>query len=332
MPIRWPLIISLFFIIVGCAKTPKEKLLEAIDIAQTYLSKDQCQEAIDVLEDIGRELNDADYVQVLASAYACRASFSELTFFDVDISKIDTSSTNFLNSLTKFTSSPETVADSSSYTDIRTAINILLYQEDTISPSQTARNNLFGTRKAGDVGAFALYLSIAQLGKFLHFYGNVDSAGAKGLGTASVDEQGATPSHCFVDYQAGNAANTYINLGTAPGGICDNTAVDTGHPNLSFAAGNLTTSKRRLCEGLMLFTNIIDIINNIDLSSNTSLGSLTSVVALVNQYKTAMILADPTLTTLLNTTSQSSCETAVAVQAEFDRLQYIYALFFETGL
>lgn len=316
----------------GCAKTPKQEMEQAIDIAQTYLSEDKCQEAIDVLEDVGRDLDNADYVQVLASSYACRAGFNEIRFLDVDIAQLNTTVAGFLNSLTLFSTSPETQADSNSYLDLRTAINLLLYQEATTSPSQATRNTFFGTRKAGDVGSFALYLSLAQLGKFLHFYGNVNAAGAKGLGAANTDEQGATASTCFVDYEAGTSAETYINLGSAPGGICDNTAVDIGHPDLSFAVGSLTTTKRRMCEGLMLITNTIDILNNIDLSGNTSLGSLSSTIALVNQFESTIVAADPTLQTLMDTTSQSTCESIVAVQADFERLQYIYALLFETGL
>ena len=63
-------IICLLFLILlqSCAKTKSEEVLEALDIAQTYLSTAECEKAISVLEEAGRQNDNPIYVQVLASA------------------------------------------------------------------------------------------------------------------------------------------------------------------------------------------------------------------------------------------------------------------------
>lgn len=324
---RLSLIILSLFIFVSCGKTPAEEVDEAIDLALTYLSENKCAKAIDVLEDVGRDQTDPVYLQVLASAYACRAGFNEVTFLLDDIPLIDSDAADLMKSLTQLSLSDEDEADSDSYVDVGEALDILL-NVDSNPPSQAAREATFGPRKAGDMGVQALFLSMVQLGKFLHFYGNVNSAGVKGGGAASVDEQTADPSECFVTYTYA-PAKTYL---TAAAGTCNNMASDNGHPNLSFAVADLTTTKRRMCEGLMLVTNILDILENMTLPADSSYGQLSSVTATVSNFKTAIVTADPNLETLLETTSQAECETLVANSTEFDNLQYIYALLFESGL
>ncbi len=332
MKIRSFIIISLLLFLSSCGKKPEEETLEAIDLAQTYLSEDECQKAIDILEDVGRDQDNAVYLQTLASGYACRAGFSEVTFFSIDIPKLNTTLTGFLDSLATFSTSPQTVADSDSYTDLKTAINLVLEIETGVAPSQVARNTKFGARRAGDLGTQYIYMGLAQLGKFVNFYGNVNSAGAKGLGAANVDEQGSTASTCFVDYESGSSAATYIDTVANPGGLCSDTTIDIGHPDLSLVPASLTVTQRRMCEGLILFTNLIDTINNVELSSNTSLGNISAVKALTANFESAILAADPTLSTLLSMTSQSECETNVSTASNFLKLQYIYALLFETGL
>lgn len=320
---RTALILSLiFFLLCSCGKKPSEVEAEAIDLAQTYLSFDECEKAIDVLEEAGRNRNNAIYLQVLASAYSCRATYSDTVFLTSEMSKIQTSGTDLMKSLTQLTWSPETVADSTHYKDLRESLNILLNVDDN-QPSQVAREAKYGARKAGDMGVQALLLSLTQLGKFLHFYGNVDVDGNKGDGDPSVDEQTATASSCFINYTDARALAFLAGLG----GTCDGTK---GHPNMSFAAPDLTSTKRRLCEGLMIVTNIIDILNNLTLPD--SIGDLTAIAATVTAFKTTITTTDPALETLINTTSQSTCETLVAGSGEFNNLQYIYALLFEDGL
>lgn len=307
-----------FLVLVGCAKTPKQEVLQAIDLAQSYLSEEKCQEAIDVLEEVGRQNDNAIYLQVLASAYACRADFNAIHFIGTDIPLIQTSSANLLKSLSVLTLSTETSADSSAYEDMKTALEILLYSDGGAQPSQATRTTKYGPRKAGDMGVEILLLSIVQLGKFLHYYGNVDSLGVKG--------EGPEVSNCFINYTYGTAQAARASFG----GSCN--ADNLGHPELIVTGGNLARGIRRRCEGLMLLTNLIDTLDNLDLSANSSLDDLEAVATTANTFKSTAITADATLATLLNITSQSVCESTLASPTEMDNMELIYALLFESGL
>lgn len=322
-------ILAILLIFASCAKTPDEEVDQAIDIALTHLSENKCDSAIDVLEDIGRDKDNPIYLQVLASAYACRAKFSEIDFLDTELDKIDTSATGLLKSLTTLKWSDQDEADQDDYKDTREALNILL-NVDSSQPSQANREAKYGIRKAGDMGVQALFLAIAQLGKFVHFYGNVNATGVKGGGAANTDEQGANASTCFAAYTSADAQTA---LTPAVAGACRHPGPATfrGHPNLSFVAADLAVTKRRMCEGLMLVTNIMDILDNITLSDD-SYGDLSSISTTIATYRTTITNASPALATLIDTTSQSTCETLVADATEFDNLQYIYALLFEVGL
>ena len=326
------LALSFLVILASCSQSPEEEVATAIDVAQTHLSKYECQDAIDLLEEVGRQNDDGIYLQVLASAYACRANFNELSFIQDDIPTLDTSSSGLFKSLSIMSKSYEASADSDHYKDLELAMNILLQADGGTQPSQANRNTKYGSRRAGDMGLQNLYMGFIQFGKFLNFYGNVDANGDKGLGPINTDEQGAVGSTCFVTYNYAPAI-AYLQAGSNPGGVCnDPGGADNGHPNLSFIAADLTRTKKRMCEGLVLITNMIDVLNNISLTSNTTLAALQSIKTTINDYKTLAVTVDPTLATLMDTTSQSVCESLVAAQPEFERLQVIYAALFETGL
>ena len=325
---RSALILSLLILFYSCAKTPAEEVDAAIDQALTYLSDDKCTSAIDLLEGVGRDLDNPIYLEVLGSAYACRAGYNEIVFLSSEISKIDSSAANLMKSLTTLILSNEKAADSVKYLDLQEGIDVLLYV-DSSQPSQVAREAKYGPRKAGDMGVQALLMALTQIGKFIDFYGNVNALGAKGAGLPSVDEQGAIASNCFLEY---TEARSLVFLGAGGGGVCNDMATDNGHPDLSFAAPDLATTKKRMCQGLMLVTNIIDILGNITLPASSSYGNLSSVATTVAALKTSITTADPALTTLVDTTSQADCETLIADASEFDNLQFIYALLFEAGL
>ncbi len=313
------------FLLCSCAKTNTEATDEAIDIALTYLTEEKCDKAIDVLEEVGRDKSNAIYLQVLASAYACRGGFNEITFLADDLTQID-ATTAFLTSLTKLTLSPETEANSSNYNDLREAFSILL-QVDTTQPSQDDREAKFGTNKAGDMGVQALFLGFTQLGKYLHFYGNVDSNGAKGAGATNTDEQGATASNCFIEY---TEASSLAFLASG-GGACVASSM-VGHPDLSLLPASLTATKKKMCEGLMIVTNLLDILENMTLPSNSTFDVIRSLPTNLVATRDAVIALKGSVATLLGTTSQSVCEDLVSDSTEFDNLQFIYAGFFEGGL
>jgi len=306
------LILFILLVLSACAQNPQEKLAEAIDRALTHLSAGDCDAAIDVLQDSESDGSDPVYIQVLSSAYACKSNFDEIVFISDDLSSIDTtSSTTIMKSLTKMTLSSETAADSADYTNIRTAINTILNSTTTIG--QAARTTKFGTRKAGDLGVQALILNIVNFGKFLHYYGNVDVNGVKGGGSGT--------NSCFLNYNDPRAQA----LTGASTGAC--TVDNDGSADLdqSTAAG-----KRRICEGAMLLTNTIDILDNLDLSNSSTLSKLEDISTQVNNFKTAATAAG--LGTIINMTSQSACETYLQTPAQLLDMEYFYALVFDTGL
>lgn len=185
------LILFIILFLSACAQNPQEKLAEAIDRALTHLSAGECDAAIDVLEDSDSDGNDAIYLQVLASAHACKADFNEVSFIDNDLTDIDTTSAaTILRDVSVMSLSSQSAPDSAEYVSIRTGLNTIL--NSTSAGGQVSRTAKFGTRKAGDLGVQALILNVVNMGKFLNYYGNVDTNGVKGGGSSS--------NSCFLNY------------------------------------------------------------------------------------------------------------------------------------
>lgn len=298
--------------LASCSQTPEQEASNAIDVALTHLSNENCGKAIEVLEAVKGQSGNPVYVQVLASAYACRANFNATKFIADDVPKL--SSSSLFTALATLRLSSETEADSASYRDLRQALALLIATD-----GQANREARFGVRKAGDMGIEIVMLSIVQLGKFLRYYGNANASGAKGAGPGT--------NSCFMNY-TGDAA--FLITNSSAGGSC--TSANDGNPELSISSPNEARGKRRLCEGLMLLTNALDVLLNIDLSGNDSLSSLEDSAAQIQQFKDDALAIEPALATLLTTTSQSACETLLDDPTELDHMQLIYAALFETGL
>lgn len=309
-------ILFLILLFSSCSQKPAEEVREAIDVALSHLSKEECEAAIEVLEDAGVQSNNAVYLQVLASAYACKAGYDEVKFIANDLNGMVTSSPNaIIKSIASLSLSPESTTDSENYIAIRRALQLLLNSTSTVSHAERVAK--FGKRKAGDMGIQALMLNVVNLGKFLNVYGNASSVGVKGAGTNT--------SSCFINY---TDARAQLIVGSGATGACSTN--NDGHPDLSFAAANLSSTRRRLCEGLMTVTNILDIMENLDLSSSSELANLAEIASKVGTFKTAAETAG--LGTLINMTSQSDCETALQTQSNLDDMELLYAILFETGL
>ncbi len=310
------LILSLIIVLTtfGCGKTDETKTSEAIDIALSYLSDDKCEDAIDVLLDVGMQTQDAVYLQVLASAYACKAQFDEIRFIDVDLKAIDTTSVaTIFRSFAIMTTSPETVTDSVAYSSINEAISVILNSSTTL-PSHNSRVSKFGPRKAGDLSLQTLILSLVNFGKFLRYYGNTNALGVKGTGTGT--------NSCFINY-SDPRASLFISGGST--GACS--SLTDGHPDL-----NLTTvaGRRRLCSPIVALNNVIDILENMDLSSSSSLSILEDVASKVSSFKTAATAAG--LAPVLSLTSQSACDNFAATPSQLLDLEFFTALTFEGSL
>lgn len=298
------LVFLLLFLTLSCGKSTIQETEEAIDVALSHLSEQECDKAIKVLEGIGRQNDNAVYLTTLASAYACRANFNMVSFITDDIPRLNTTAAGMLTSLATLSLSAETTTDSQTYLDIQTSVSIL-----GTTPTQAERNEKFGARKAGDLGIQMVIMNIVGLGKFLRYYGNASATGVKGAG-------GAT-SKCFMNYTYAAAQSA-----RAVGSVGSCTGNTLGH-------ADLTTNKRK-CEGLMLITNIIDTLPNIDLSNVDSFENISDLSAIVEDFKDIVVTVDSNLTTLMETTSVSSCETLLNGSAtERNNMELIYAALLE---
>jgi hypothetical protein len=301
--------------LAGCAKNEEQEVIDAVDAALNYLSQKDpdCAEAIKVLESVGRQPTNPRYLQTLASAYACRGGFSELTL----LSEVDTISADqfFLASLAQLSTSVQTEAEADDFTDLQAAIDILLYAGGRATPSAAEQQAVFGTRHGANLNLQALYMIIVQLGRYARWYANTDGAGVKGAGGGV--------SVCFFDYDAGPQAVANAH----PSNACS--GANAGHPDLDYAGVTQAVAQRRLCQGAMLLNNLYDILSNTEISSDSSLGDISEVKAAIDPYIT-LASARPDVAALIATLSQAECEAAAA--ADDEGIQYYFATLFEGGI
>lgn len=321
---QWLFLLLLIGTLFSCAKTEEEEIRSAIAEAKYHLNSMDCSKAEAALEEVDFQEDNADYISVYASMQACSAGFKVLDFlFGGNIDNINSSS--LIESLAGFTTSNETAADSTNYTALQNAITTLLNYDGEDQPSTTARNSKFGVSKSGDLSLQALYMIFVQMGKFFALYGNADETGAKG--------QGSSGNSCIFSYTTSDAVEWINN--TTPGSC----VAATGNEGSSLLETPETAAdiKRRLCEGIVLYNNMIDILTNVTLPGSDELGDVSNIQSALTQLMTSAELAETgtyndgpatgqnAIATLKNITGQDECEAE-----ELDRIEKWYAIFFET--
>jgi hypothetical protein len=314
----------LCFALFSCAKTPEQELESALNEARYHLNTMNCSRALDALGAISEDKTDPDFVSVMASAIACNAGYTDTTAI-TNLTNINISSAAFLGSFAAFPTSNETAADAASYSKILEGITYILDADTGLTPSTTKRLSDYGTAAGNDLSMQALMMISVAMGKYFAYYGNTNTAGLKGAGTAG--------NGCIAFYPFDASVNTTIvndEAGPDLFGSCNN-ATD-GHADLDTGGGVAAiTVKRRMCEGIILFNNLFEILSNIDLSSNSTLGNLTSVSTTLQTLFTASQTAETlvpwgatAVTDMQGMTSQTACE------AESDaNIQRYYVLLFE---
>lgn len=322
--LKYSFFILVLIVSVSCGKE-KEEVVDGIRSANIHLSTKKCQEAIDILEGLGRQNRNARYLKALASAYACRAGYSTITFFGSDIKK--TSSPAPLGGMATYsTSQVSLVTDLTtdlSFRDLQTAIDILFYAGGigaTTEPSALARSRYFTTSEAGDINSELAYMLMVQTGKFLKVYGNANASGAKGSLVASGNK-------CFTDYS--HITQPVIEAGIAllPGSC---KVKNSSHPELDSAHIAADERKKRLCEGVVLMNGIIDILPSV-LASAVGGGDLDSISDVTTEIeKGRKLLKDnyPAIGVLLNTLSLTNCVANTTIDEEM--LETYYVGVFET--
>ncbi len=319
------LLLSVIAMLFSCAKTEQEEIDSAVIEAKYHLNSMNCSKAQEVLDDIGFQDDDADYISVYASAQACYAGYKVLdVLFGGNLENID--STNLIGSLTTFSTSNETEADSTAYTAIQNAITTLIESSGGSSPSTEDRNAKFGTQKSGDLSLQALYMIFVQMGKFFALHGNVNASGVKGGGDP-------TGNSCLFSYTTSDAID-WIN-DTTPGSCV--AATGSEGSDLLESPETAADIKRRLCEGIILYNNMIDILSNISIPGSDQLGDVGDIQTALTTLMTAAEAAETgtyndgpatstnAISSLNSVTSQDVCEAE-----ELDRIEKFYAIFFET--
>lgn len=339
---KW-IIFLLIGLLASCAKTTEEQVRSAIQEAKFELNSSNCSGAKSILDDVGFQEDNADYISVYASSQACVGSYTELdTLFGGNLDNLDSS--NLLTSLAAFTSSNETTNDSTSYTALNDAITTLISYDEAAggSPSTVARTAKFGAKKAGDLSMQTMYLLFVQLGKHFALYGNTNAAGLKGNGSITGNNS------CIFSYSTQDAVD-FINdavIGgasvAAPLGTCTN-ASGTEGSDLLESPETAANIKRRLCQGIVYFNNLLDILGNITLPSSSSLGDVSNINSALTLLMTAAETLETTgqggifndgpaagqnaIAALRDVTSQTVCEAE-----NLERIEKFYALFFEATL
>lgn len=312
----------------SCGKNADQKTADAILSANIALSKGNCQNAINVLEENGRVNDNAAYLKTLASAYACRAGYSTLTFFTTDISKTVTPAP--LGGTTTYSTSSaavqSTLQNDSSYSDLQTAINILLYAGGIPSgtePTTTERKKYFTSSEVADIDSQLLYMVMVQLGHYMYFYGDSSATGVKG--------SGAGTNNCFSDYSSidgGGNGNVTAILNALPGSC---KVKNSPHAQLNSGAVSAATRKTRLCQGVILLNGVIALLPNVIASAFPAADQAAALaaVAAINAAKSALSVAYPAIGSVLTTLNQSICEDNAIVPVE--SIESYYAGFFEAA-
>jgi hypothetical protein len=314
-------LIAVLMLSTSCGKSKDQEVEDAILSANIYLSTRQCQPAIDLLESTGRQNRDAHYLKALSSAYACRAGYSTTKFFADDISKTATPSplggmTTYSTSIVSTTTSPLT--NDSSFKDLQTAINILLYAggiADTTEPSSAERAKYFSLNQAGDINSQLAFMMLVQIGKLMKVYADTNAAGVKGGGSGS--------NTCFTDYTATDAL-VQAYLGTGNTGAC--TTANSSNSQLALGVSN---RRKKLCEGAILLNGILDLLPSVlATAGGGDLNDISTITTEISDKKSDLETIDPTFSPTATVLSQTNCENDSDISEV--TLSSYYAIFFES--
>ena len=257
----------------------------------------------------------------MASAYACRAKYSTIVLFSIDLSKTITPSP--LGGITLYTTSQTAVAGNlqsdSSFVDLQKAIDILYYAggfSAATEPTSIERAKYFTGNDAADINSQLVFMMLAQLGKYMEVYADAGTTGVKGSGSAS--------NNCFTNY-SNTPANVQTALSAYPGAC---TVTNSPHAQLDSATVSVATRRTRLCQGVVLVNGILDILPSVVASAGGGdLSSISTLTTNINTYKTNLTTAYPAVGPVATVLSQSNCETDPAITTA--TIESYFAIIFE---
>lgn len=318
--LKFSFLLMALAVTLSCGKKTEQEIKDAIQSANFYLSKRECQQAIDLLESVGRQTKNSYYLKALASSYACRAGYSTTKFFADDIKL--TASPGPLGGMTTYSTSlasiTSTLSADSKYQDLQTAIDILLYAggiPKTTEPSLVERAKYFSADRAGDINSQIAYMLLVQTGKFMKYYADTNASGVKGGGSGS--------NTCFTDYTATDAlVQAYLATGNT--GACS--TANSSHPQLAIGA---TDRRKKLCEGVVLLNNILNVLPGVLASAGGGdLDDVATITGEIEDKKADLEQIDPTFGPTATVLSQTNCENDTDITEV--TLSSYYAVFFES--
>ncbi len=270
------LLIWTFILLLSSCGGDPEEVTNAIDEANFLLTDRNCAEARAALDAVGYQANNARYIGVYASTFACEANYSTVNFFADDLTNLNSAAGGFFSSLAGFsTSDLMTSATDPDFLKLQEAIDTILYSGGNTSSSSFSRSQVFGTSDSTNLNVQALYMILVNFGRWLRYHGNASATGVKGGGT------NPEANNCLFTYNTSGPNYALVldalNDGTAQSGTCNSTnAPFVGTDDISTA--DAATNKTRLCRGIVLFNNFIDIILNITFTG-TNTGELNNLAA-----------------------------------------------------
>lgn len=285
----------MFLFFVSCG-TKEQKSNDAVFMANIYLTKNQCDLASNELTKVDPEYYNFYYYQALASAKACKASYSVLNF----INEIDdfTTTSSFFNFLAGLGSSNETLVTSPNFAHLTSAINSILFLNGVANPRFSDRLDVITNRsQAEELSLQALLMIFVYMGKWLALYGDTDDVGVKGTSVLCLLAY-PTEASSFL-----NVAERTALLGAA--GTCL-PASAASSPLLPFGTDSTRNS---LCNFIVYFNHIRDLTSNITLSGHTSMGDLSNAFDDMEDYIQAAEVAFPGISSVITFYDVESCNT-----------------------
>ena len=284
------ILVLLSSLLYSCGKESDE-VQAAISEAHFLLTDKDCAGARSALDKVGYQATNAEYIGAYASTYACSANYSTITLFGTDIDKFSSDVDGIFGSLALFSTSDDmTSATDPDFTNLQAAINTILYAGGQSASSSANRETVFSIRENTNLNVQALYMILVNLGRWFHFYGNPDDAGTKGAGPGT--------NTCLFTY-----SDPYAIAGISAGetGSCTN-AANQGSSDMM--TGDPAQEKERLCHGIVMLTNFIDLIANIEFSGD-DVGDLSSAG---DSFEEACDFAADEGYDFCSVRDQSSCE------------------------
>jgi hypothetical protein len=316
------ILIFLFIFISSCGKSSEEEVISAKREAAHYLSEGECSKALSALRSASPSSDDQVYISLLASVYECRADYRELTTVLSNLDALDADTTNLFKTMAAFESSQEVAApDDTKYVNILKAINIISTSSSVAGSLQ--RVEKFGKYGGSNLNYQLLLLTTIGLSKYFGAYGNVDATGGKGESGGGVV--------CLAQYNYGNVAG-YLDALTDDN--CDSSTQADNQTSIDIVDPDYV---RRMCEGVVLYNNFLDLLMNLVLPEDTTeLGNLVDVASVLASFKSSAIVYfgasgdSASITTYENIRDLSSCEsTANANVTNKNHLEAYFSVFLE---